>query len=338
MKEPLISVIIPTYNYGQFIRSALESLYRQTYHRDRIEVIVVDDGSTDDTEEILNTYEDRLIYLRQENRGIASARNRGISTAKGELITFLDSDDLWHEERLRRVVEAFSEDQGIGIVYHPVELIDREGDRIHQNFYAAFGYKEGLSGWITNGILSGEIFCGGSSFTFKKEIMDHVQPIPEDMKRGIDFYLAALTSCRAPAAYIHDVLGKYRLHGQNTTMLAGQKEKDNRELASVNRDFAYTRQKTMEKMLSLRPSHLRAVDINILERMKAKELIFYCILEGRRMNAVREIPSLFKGNPSGRELMKGCAVSMMALLVPSFLYPRLVRGYGVFLRMKNFVR
>jgi glycosyltransferase involved in cell wall biosynthesis len=98
MDEALISVVIPTYNYGHFVTGAVESALAQTYP-DR-EVIVVDDGSTDDTRDRLAPFEGRIRYIHQENRGLSAARNTGIRAARGALIAFLDSDDLWHPEKL----------------------------------------------------------------------------------------------------------------------------------------------------------------------------------------------------------------------------------------------
>jgi len=93
-----VSVVIPTYNRAGFVTRAIDSALAQTY-RD-FEIVVVDDGSTDDTERILRAYGDRIRYLRQENAGVSRARNAGIAAARGEWIAFLDSDDEWLSEKL----------------------------------------------------------------------------------------------------------------------------------------------------------------------------------------------------------------------------------------------
>lgn len=98
MDEPLVSVVIPSYNYAHFVTGAVESALAQTFP-DR-EVIVVDDGSTDDTRDRLAPFEGKIRYLHQENRGLSAARNTGIRAARGALVAFLDSDDLWHPEKL----------------------------------------------------------------------------------------------------------------------------------------------------------------------------------------------------------------------------------------------
>lgn len=112
---PNISIIIPTYNRGHLILETLESVFAQTYQD--FEVIVVDDGSTDNTEQILSKYMERIRFFRQENSGPSVARNLGIFNAKGAHIAFLDSDDLWYPSKLEKQVAIFESNPKIGLVY-----------------------------------------------------------------------------------------------------------------------------------------------------------------------------------------------------------------------------
>lgn len=95
--DPLVSVVIPTYNRGSLIGETLESVFAQTYPR--LEVIVVDDGSTDDTEAVVARFGGRIIYIRQQNQGLAASRNVGLARATGEFVAWQDSDDLWNPEK-----------------------------------------------------------------------------------------------------------------------------------------------------------------------------------------------------------------------------------------------
>lgn len=105
MNQPRVSCIVPVYNGDRYLAEALDSVLGQTYAP--YEVIVVDDGSTDGTGRVLETYGDRVRVESQANHGVAAARNRGLELARGELISFQDSDDVWHLEKLERQVARF---------------------------------------------------------------------------------------------------------------------------------------------------------------------------------------------------------------------------------------
>jgi glycosyltransferase involved in cell wall biosynthesis len=124
-KIPRVSVIIPAYNCAEYIAETIESVLNQTY-RD-YEIIVVDDGSTDATREVVEGYGDRLQYIYQQNQGAAAARNRGIRLAKGELITFLDGDDLFLPNKLATQVAYFDANPSVGMVKTGWQIIDQHG-------------------------------------------------------------------------------------------------------------------------------------------------------------------------------------------------------------------
>ena len=125
--SPLVSVVVPTFNRGWCLEEAIDSVLSQTY--ERYELIVVDDGSTDDTEKRLSQYE-TLTVIIQQNRGVSAARNRGIASSKGDLIAFLDSDDLWLPEKLAAQV-AFFQANPEALVCQTQETWIRNGRRIH---------------------------------------------------------------------------------------------------------------------------------------------------------------------------------------------------------------
>jgi glycosyltransferase involved in cell wall biosynthesis len=114
MPKPLVSVVIPAYNAGRYIADTLDAALTQTYSRR--EVIVVDDGSTDDTRARLEPYRPRIRYIEQKNAGAGAARNRGIQAATGDYIAFLDADDLWRPETLDVQVEVAQSNPQSGLV------------------------------------------------------------------------------------------------------------------------------------------------------------------------------------------------------------------------------
>jgi glycosyltransferase involved in cell wall biosynthesis len=138
LNGPRVSVVVPTYNYGRFIRDALESLRAQTYTN--WECIVVDDGSTDDTEAIVNHFievDSRVCYVKQENQRQAVAKNTGLAATRGGYVQFLDSDDLIEPLKLARQVEFLEANTGVDIVYGSVRYFHTE--RPDERLYAMFG-------------------------------------------------------------------------------------------------------------------------------------------------------------------------------------------------------
>lgn len=126
--SPRVSVIIPTFNRAWILAEAVESVLAQIY-RDQ-ELIVVDDGSTDGTEALLDPYADHLRVIRQPNRGVSAARNAGIAAAAGDLIAFLDSDDIWLPEKLERQV-AFFDAHPDALICQTEEIWVRRGRRVN---------------------------------------------------------------------------------------------------------------------------------------------------------------------------------------------------------------
>jgi glycosyltransferase involved in cell wall biosynthesis len=132
---PLVSVIIPVYNGDRYLAEAIQSVLAQTYQL--IEIIVIDDGSSDRTAEVAQSFGSLIRYEYQSNSGSSAARNRGIELASGEFIAFLDADDLWLEDKLALQIEAFNTNPDVDIVcgqikqFHSPELDEITKAKIH---------------------------------------------------------------------------------------------------------------------------------------------------------------------------------------------------------------
>jgi len=125
--EPLVSVVIPTHNAAQYLGEALESVFSQSYGN--LEILVVDDGSTDGTAALLGSFASRLTYLSQEKSGPSKARNTGITNARGEYVAFLDADDIWLSNKIEKQVEILQKNPDAAFVYAQSQDFDDQTDR-----------------------------------------------------------------------------------------------------------------------------------------------------------------------------------------------------------------
>src|SRR5260370_15420815 len=124
MSSPLITAIIDTFNPERFIEQALSSVLDQGLSASDLEILLVDDGSTDRTTDVVATFANRVQVLRKQNGGQASAFNFAISRAKGEIIAFLDGDDWWAKGKLKTVLDAFDAHPNVGVVGHGIYEVD----------------------------------------------------------------------------------------------------------------------------------------------------------------------------------------------------------------------
>jgi glycosyltransferase involved in cell wall biosynthesis len=211
MKTPFFSVLIDTYNYGQYIEEALQNVLAQTFPAEEREILVVDDGSTDDTEERLKKYGDAIRYLRKANGGQASAFNFGFEQARGEVIALLDADDVWLPDKLGRVHETFERNPVAGMVYHRVYLWKSTGELSEDSYFIP------VSGDVVKSrrALLQYPMAGTSCLAFRRSALKELLPVPEALRSQADAFLTALIIFVAPVVAVPDFLGKYRLHGAN---------------------------------------------------------------------------------------------------------------------------
>ena len=221
MKAPRITALINTHNYGRFVGEAIESVLGQDVAPGEMEVLVVDDGSTDDTTAQVAKFGERVRYIRKENGGQASALNVGFPEARGEIVATLDGDDLWLPGKVRRVLEEFERHPEAGMVYHPMEHWDvqRSVKEKDMNFPAVSGNVPELP----NGLLRyGDLSTSG--LAFRKTALAKLLPIPERLKILADSYLGYLIIFVAPVAAIREHLTRYRIHGGNLFSHSGEDE------------------------------------------------------------------------------------------------------------------
>ncbi len=193
----LISVIIPTYNRGWIIKEAIDSVLTQNYPD--FELIVVDDGSTDDTQNILAEYKSRIRILQQDNKGVSAARNYGIDKARGDYLAFLDSDDIWLQNKITTQVNFFKQDPE-SLICQTQEIWIRNGKRVNPK-----KYHKKYSGMIFEKTLP-RCLVSPSAVMIKKSLIEEVGCFDETLPACEDYDLWLRISCRYPIHLIPKAL------------------------------------------------------------------------------------------------------------------------------------
>lgn len=204
--NPRVSVVVPSFNYAHFLPETLDSVLAQTFKS--FELIVVDDGSTDNTKEVMKPYlnDPRVRYVYQENRGPSAARNTGIRESRGQLIAFVDPDDLWYPTKLQKQL-ALMESGEIGLCYCLAEHIDEAGNPLPD---ISFPHPPGAT--YKDLLYVNWIVGSSSSVLVRKEIFDEAGLFDESMKglEDLDMWIRILR--RHKSAYVNEVLVKLRQH------------------------------------------------------------------------------------------------------------------------------
>ncbi len=191
--SPVVSVIIPTFNRGWVLKEAIDSVLLQEFKD--FELIVVDDGSTDNTEYILDSFKEKIIVLRQGNRGVSSARNAGIAKASGEFIAFLDSDDLWLPKKLSVQVDFFRANPD-ALICQTEETWVRKGVKVNPK-----KRHKKPSGMIFEPSLA-LCLVSPSAVMMKRIFFDDIGLFDEKLPACEDYDLWLRTSCKHPVFLI----------------------------------------------------------------------------------------------------------------------------------------
>lgn len=207
--RPFFSVVIDNHNYGRFLRATIDSALGQDFPAEELEVIVVDDGSTDDSRAILAGYGSRIHAVLQPRQGQATAFNRGFAEARGEIVALLDSDDIWWPGKLTAVAECFK-DRIVGVAEHWLQDTDAQLRPLPQGFPSwpqRYRLQDFLAG-ATN-------FTATSGLCLRRELLARIGPIPEELFYYLDDFLLVGALFHAEAANVPRILGAHRVHGGN---------------------------------------------------------------------------------------------------------------------------
>jgi glycosyltransferase involved in cell wall biosynthesis len=214
---PKVSVIIPTYNREDFMAEAVQSVLDQTFQD--FEIIVVDDGSTDNTKKLLEQIGDhRIIYVNQENRGSPAARNKGIIISKGGYIAFLDSDDIWLPENLEIKVKLLDERPDIALVCSDLDVFDNESGEIIGSYWHGYESYFDLDKALENPvqqIMSRGLFISQCASLVKRPVFNEVGYYDETLLSFQDWDLFVRILKRFPIHYLDIPLVQVRKHATN---------------------------------------------------------------------------------------------------------------------------
>jgi glycosyltransferase involved in cell wall biosynthesis len=233
MIQPLLTILIDTHNQERFIEQAILSVLEQDFPRSEMEILVVDDGSTDCTPEIVRKFEPELRLLRKANGGQASAFNAGIPEARGEIIAFLDGDDWWAKEKLRVVTDYFAAHPHVGIVGHGIYEFDSTTGKVTSTLperAREIGFDDASGATFFRQMMC---FFGTSRVAIRRNVLDRILPIPESLVVEADEFMSIMSVAFSRAGLIQKPLTFYRLHDDNLFQIRTSDEVKTRRIQRV---------------------------------------------------------------------------------------------------------
>lgn len=223
--DPLVTCVICAHDYGAYVEAAVRSALEQEglpAGAGALEVVVVDDGSTDDTPQILAGFGDAITVLTQRNEGPAVATNRAIARARGRYVSLLDADDLWLPDKLARHVALLDDDPGVGLVHGDMEVIDAAGRRTRQSKFDWYGELPVVGRAL--GRLLAQNEATTSSITLRTELAQAIPPAPA-WAWCRDWWLAAHVAAAHAVDALREPVAQYRIHGDNVSAQDAQSER-----------------------------------------------------------------------------------------------------------------
>jgi glycosyltransferase involved in cell wall biosynthesis len=217
MSQPLVSVIVPTYNCAAYVRNAIDSVLAQSYGS--FEVVVVDDGSTDDTLDVLAGFGDRIRVFRQQNAGPAAARNRAVAQARGEYLAFLDGDDLWLPGHLAGLMHHLIDHRDVKVAFADWLVWHADPDGTYPPLDVApraLRPDPAASGWLYTHLLFDSVIhiiaC-----VIHRSVYEAVKGFDESLRTGSDYDFWLKVSRRYPVAKLDGPVAVYRQNPQSVT-------------------------------------------------------------------------------------------------------------------------
>jgi glycosyltransferase involved in cell wall biosynthesis len=227
--DPLVTIVTPSFNQGRFIRATIESVLHQDYPH--IEYIVMDGGSTDDTAAVVAAYADRLHWISEKDRGQSHAINKGFRMARGEVVAWINSDDVLYAGAVSRAVAALRQSPRLGAVYGEGDLMDEHG-RVTGRFPATEPFNLWKLIHVWDYILQQSVY-------FRRSVVEEVGYLDESLNWALDWDLLIRIGVRYDLGYIPHAMGALREYGAAKTFSGGHRRF--RELVGVLRHHGHHR-------------------------------------------------------------------------------------------------
>jgi hypothetical protein len=227
---PTVTVVVPAFNLARFLPAALDSALAQEWPADALDVVVVDDGSTDDTPAVLERYRDSVRVVRQLNGGLVRAVERGLEEARGRYVALLDADDTWPADRLARHVAHLEARPEVALVHGDMRLVDAAGHEIAPSLFATM--RPGPADGHVLGRLIAQNFVTQSAITLRASLLSAALPLPDAVVYP-DWWLAVIAASVGEIHAVPGIAAAYRRHGANMNFgidAAGRDRAQRREL------------------------------------------------------------------------------------------------------------
>jgi glycosyltransferase involved in cell wall biosynthesis len=308
MSRPYFSTIICNYNYGRYLRQGLDSLLAQDFPAKDHEIVVVDDGSTDDSVAVVESYKDRVRLIKQKNQKQSLAYAHGFKEAKGEVFCLMDSDDWWEPAKLSKVAKRL-EDPRVGLVQHWLRDTDAEGrplDNPLPAWPARYRLEDFIAGRCEDAATTG--------LAFRRGVLEAALPVPPELFAFYDEWLIAHGLIAADMANIPEILGYHRIHGANNWA---------QRLASPDKMEGYAEQgrlfySNFERVLAGRGKALEPSYKDALETDFSRSQLLAAVYRGDRALAWRLWEALPKDG--------GHACFRRSMLALALIHPDLYMG------------
>jgi glycosyltransferase involved in cell wall biosynthesis len=301
---PRVSVIIPSYNCDRYLKRAIDSASAQTYKD--YEILVVDDGSTDDTKDVAMQYGRKVTYLYQQNRGVSAARNHAISKASGELLAYLDADDMWYPEKLERQVAFLDAHQECGMVHSEMSVINEQDEVLHVRFYEETK-RSVPQGYCVQQLL---MRCHIQTLTVveRRSSFDRVGGFDDRLPIVQDYLHWTMIAAEGQAVgYLAEPLGKYRWR---TGSLIGNYPRLLEDYVRIYDILLH------EKPIASRHGDECADILRARLYLVQRELAYLDRIDGRRESARRRLANMIKESPRQFELY----VDLLKAYLPASLF------------------